>query len=175
MYWYKKDNTANKFYTLEWNQNGFIKRSLLADMPLVHVSWYEAKAYCKWADVRLPTESEWEYMAKEFTVTGNLDYHYGDVVPVNTDPAMDIFRLPNEPSQPFGNIWEWCENPIYPYDGFTIDPVYREMSYPFFGFKNICRGGSFACPSYLVSSTYRNAQNPDNRMQFIGFRFVKDI
>ena len=38
-------------------------------------------------------------------------------------------------SQLIGNIWEWCEEPIYPYDGFTIDPVYREMSYPFFGFK----------------------------------------
>ena len=41
----------------------------------------------------------------------------------------------------YGNYWEWCEDPIYPYDGFVIDPVYREMSYPFFGFKKICRGG----------------------------------
>ena len=32
----------------------------------------------------------------------------------------------------FGNCWEWCEEPIYPYNGFIIDPVYREMSYPWF-------------------------------------------
>ena len=37
--------------------------------------------------------------------------------------------------QLIGNAWEWCQEAIYPYDGFVIDPVYREMSYPFFGYK----------------------------------------
>ena len=34
--------------------------------------------------------------------------------------------------QLIGNCWEWCQENIYPYDNFKIDPVYREMSYPFF-------------------------------------------
>ena len=39
-----------------------------------------------------------------------------------------------------GNVWEWCEEPIYPYNGFIIDPIYREMSYPFLDLKNM-QGG----------------------------------
>ena len=41
------------------------------------------------------------------------------------------------------------------YDGFIIDPVYREMSYPFFGYKRICRGGAWCVPDYLVTKSYR--------------------
>jgi ergothioneine biosynthesis protein EgtB len=168
MYWSSYAFT-DKFYTLIWTNNGFTRRPLRQNMPMVHISWYEAKAYCAWRGVRLLTESEWEFMAKDFSAVGNLNYLYGDVAPVN------IFETDEGVSQLFGNIWEWCEEPIYPYDGFVIDPVYREMSYPYFGFKKICRGGSWACPSYLISATYRNAQMPDNRMQFIGFRVVEDI
>ena len=40
----------------------------------------------------------------------------------------------------FGNVWEWCQEPIYPYDGFEIDPVYREMSYPFLDLKESAVG-----------------------------------
>ena len=74
-----------------------------------------------------------------------------------------------------GNVWEWCEDSIYPYDGFKIDPIYKEMSYPYFGFKKICRGGCFNVPNYLIHSKYRNAQYPDCRIQYIGFRVVKDF
>ena len=76
-------------------------------------------------------------------------------------------------SQLFGNVWEWCQGPLYPYDGFKIDPVYREFSYPFFGFKKILRGGCWAVPDILINSRYRNAQMPDCRIQFTGFRVVK--
>ena len=73
----------------------------------------------------------------------------------------------------FGNVWEWCLEPIYPYDGFKIDPVYREMSYPFFGYKRVCRGGSWCSPNYLATKSYRNAQSMDCLIQYIGFRIVK--
>ena len=47
------------------------------------------------------------------------------------------------------------------------------MSYPFFGFKKICKGGGVV-PDFLIHPRYRNAQYPDCRIQFIGFRLVKD-
>ena len=81
----------------------------------------------------------------------------------------------NEVRQLFGNVWEWCQEAIYPYDGFKIDPVYKEFSYPFFGFKKILRGGSWATPDILINSRYRNAQMPDCRIQFTGIRVVKSI
>lgn len=162
LYWLKINNS---YYVNEWNNI----RPIIKKLPMCHVSWYEAKAYCKWANCRLPTESEWEYLADNTEVSGNLDYKYGGIVPV------DYFENKNSQNiqQLYGNIWQWCEEPIYPYDGFIIDPVYREMSYPFFGFKKICRGGSWATPKFLINSKYRNAQMPDNRMQFIGFRIAK--
>ena len=99
----------------------------------------------------------------------NIDYLNGGILPVDYYDEVDEFPV----KQLIGNVWEWCEEVIYPYDGFIIDPVYREMSYPFFGHKRICRGGSWACPSILINSRYRNAQMPDCRFQFTGFRIVK--
>ena len=51
-----------------------------------------------------------------------------------------------------------------------MDCVYKEMSYPFFGKKKICRGGCFTVNDFLIHSKYRNAQDPECRIQFIGFR-----
>ena len=76
--------------------------------------------------------------------------------------------------QLIGNVWEWCQEPIYPYDGYKIDPIYREFSYPFFGFKKILKGGSWTVPDILINPKYRNAQMPDMRMQFTGIRVVKN-
>ena len=145
----------------------------------MHISYHEASAYCRWVGGRLPTESEYEYVSSNMGKTlfpwgnnnpsndvSNINYlQY--IVPVNAYQSGDNQR---GVSQLIGNVWEWCDEVIYPYDGFTIDPVYREMSYPFFGYKKICKGGSFAVPDCLIHPSYRNAQYPDCRIQFIGFR-----
>jgi len=168
-YWVKDGEV---YRIKNWSKNyGDNRRQIRKDMPICHISWYEASAYCRWAGCRLPTESEWEYLAINYNVEGNLDYKNGGIVPINYYENKDS---ENKVSQLFGNVWEWCLEPIYPYDGFIIDPVYREMSYPFFGFKKICRGGSWTTPNYLVNAKYRNAQMPNNQIQFIGFRIVKD-
>ena len=131
----------------------------------VNVTWYEANAFCKFYGYRMLKEKEWEYMAINNKYS-NCDYNYPQSVIKEKNENMGVYGL-------YGNYWEWCEDPIYPYDGFVIDPVYREMSYPFFGFKKICRGGAWCVPKFLATRTYRNAQMPDCYYQFITFRVCK--
>ena len=144
IYWFKRENT--------WFRKYFDQEYPLEDnYPIVNVSWYEAKAFCKWIGGRLPTESEWEYVATNNGTTknpsnqivGNIGYKTGDVVPVDFHPEGDTKHKHNNGRgviQLLGNVWEWCEDSFYPYDGFEIDPVYREFSYPFFGFKRYLEG-----------------------------------
>lgn len=169
-----------KWYKKRWG----IKREITSKskLPIINISWYEAQAFCKWANVRLPLEKEWEYIATNKGKSNypwgnelptiskcNINYLNGTILPVDYYDEIDSYPV----KQLIGNVWEWCEEVIYPYDGFKIDPVYREMSYPFFGHKRICRGGSWACSNYLITKSYRNAQPPDCRIQWIGFRVCK--
>lgn len=135
--------------------------------PVCHVSLYEARAFAKWLSKKhnrnysIPTESQWEYMAKILQPrTETLNYH----------PMENA----NVGHQIYGNVWEWCDTRIYPYDGFRMDKLYKEFSYPFFGYKYIIKGGAWCCPEALITSYYRNAQLPTNRVQFIGIRLVKN-
>jgi gamma-glutamyl hercynylcysteine S-oxide synthase len=165
--WVKKDN--------EWYEDYFGLHKLRMDNPVVNITWYEARAFCKWKGGRLISESEWEYLTTFFDDNykegSNMDYKKKSTISVyedNNTNKLGVVGL-------FGNCWEWCEDPIYPYDGFKIDPVYREMSYPFFGFKRVCRGGAWSSPSYLITKSYRNAQLNECNLQFIGFRLVTDM
>jgi iron(II)-dependent oxidoreductase len=173
---WKREKLINyPLYYKDYNDN---------NLPIYHISYYEAEAFCKMFKYRLLYEKEWEYLS---TNGGETLYPWGnemDINKCNLDYSNQVLEVDNENKNNtnkwdvvglIGNIWEWCEDSIYPYDGFKIDPIYREMSYPYFGFKKICRGGCFNVPNYLIHSKYRNAQYPDCRIQYIGFRVVKDF
>jgi len=185
-YWLKKKEYMYPIYWKYENNNWYelsydsLHKSCISHLiplqmnhPIVNISWYEAMAFCKWKGVRLLKESEWEYLAKDYDNStylenGNLDYNIKHTISVLEDTNVNRKGVVGL----FGNCWEWCLEPIYPYDGFIIDPVYREMSYPYFGSKRICRGGAWSTPSILITPTYRNAQAPDCNIQYIGFRVV---
>ena len=173
LYWF---NISGIWYRKHFNNIYKIGSNL----PVCNISWYEAEAYCKWKNVRLIKESEWEYLA---TNLGRNLYPWGDRIPTqdicninnvnNYCTSVELYESGNNIkgiSQLIGNVWEWCEEDLYPYNNFTMDCVYKEMSYPFFGKKKICRGGCFAVNDFLIHSKYRNAQEPDCQIQFIGFR-----
>lgn len=155
--------------------------------PVVHVTWYEAEAYCNWAGRRLPTEAEWELAAATAPSQG-LDgrkrrYPWGDALPTpaqaNLDArsggCLDVGALPAGDSgwgcrQMAGNVWEWTADAFYPFPGYVVDYPYREYSAPWFGYRKVLKGGSWATRSRLAYTTYRNFFPPARYDVPAGFR-----
>jgi iron(II)-dependent oxidoreductase len=169
-----------------WYQRSFDRLVPLEPWhPVVHVNWYEAEAYCRWAGRRLPTEAEWEMAATFDPATGrrrrfpwgdepptperaNLDYRAGGTVDVRALPAGDS---PVGCRQMIGNVWEWVADTFEPYPGFVPDP-YREYSLPYFGLKKVLKGGAWTTRSRLIRPTWRNFYMRHRRNILAGFRTV---
>jgi iron(II)-dependent oxidoreductase len=164
-----------------WSQRRFDRWEPLAPhQPVVHVGWYEAEAYCRWAGRRLPTEAEWELAA---STANKTTYPWGAGAPDATRANLDAIALgPVDVGeravgdsaygcrQMTGNVWEWTASAFYPYPGFVVDTPYREYSAPWFGYRKVLRGGAWATRARLAYNTYRNFFTPDRRDIFAGFR-----
>jgi len=155
--------------------------------PVIHVNWYEADAYCRWAGRRLPAELEWEVAASATSNGGGLSlkkliFPWGDEPPspscANLDSRLagpiDVGALPSGDSpfgcrQMIGNVWEWTATDFGAYPGFVVDP-YKEYSEPWFGSHKVLRGGCWATRSRLIRNSWRNFYTPDRRDVFAGFR-----
>ena len=146
------------------------------DLPVVHVNWHEANAYCKWAGRRLPTEVEWEVAAGKSTYPwgdeppqpgqANLDWQYPGCVTVDAcrsgESAQGCRQL-------MGNVWEWTSSTFVPYPGFTPDP-YKDYSEPWFETRKVLRGGAWCTMSRMMRNSLRNFYEPDRRDVWAGFR-----
>lgn len=158
------------------------------DEPVLHVSWYEADAYARWAGRRLPTEAEWEKAARHDAAAGrSLRYPWGDA-----DPTPERANLGQRHLRPaaagaypagesaagvrqlIGDVWEWTASDFLPYPGFVAFP-YREYSEVFFGPEHkVLRGGSFAVDPVACRGTFRNWDLPVRRQIFSGFRTARN-
>ena len=157
--------------------------------PVTHINWYEASAYCNWANRRLPTEIEWEVAASttpikkgnEFSTT-KRPYPWGNdtntLTYANLDGRglgpVDVAAFSTGDSawgirQMLGNTWEWTASNFEPYQGFKPD-AYKEYSQPVFGTRKVLRGGTWATRSRMINNTYRNFYTPERRDVFAGFR-----
>lgn len=112
-----------------------------ANQPAMHMSWWEADAWCRWAGRRLPTEVEWEVAVH---TAGRRGFRWGDV-------------------------WEWMGTTFRPYPGFAPDP-YAEYSQPWFGTHKVLRGASLATRARMKHPKFRNFYRPERDDIFCGFR-----
>ena len=182
VYWEREPNGS-------WLRRQFDQSAKLEERKaILHVNWFEAEAYCRWAGRRLPTEAEWEMAASCESADGfgvkdrKRKYPWGDQIPspdrANLDwrglGCIDVDELPLSDSafgcrQMIGNCWEWTSTDFYGYPGFRPGP-YKEYSEPWFGDHKVLRGGCWATRSSMIRNAYRNFYTPDRRDVWAGFR-----
>ena len=157
------------------------------DLPVMHVSWYEADAYARWAGKRLPTEAEWEKAASWGAEAGRpRRYPWGDEPPTPALANLDQLRFgpvpvgaldgatPEGVGSMLGDCWEWTASHLTAYPAFRAFP-YRQYSEVFFGPEyRVLRGASWATRPSVARNTFRNWDLPQRRQIFAGFRCVSD-
>jgi iron(II)-dependent oxidoreductase len=166
----------------EWRRRHFDRLAdLEPHLPVSHVCWWEADAFCRWAGRRLPTEAEWEFAA-----TGGLTpkpaYPWGDAAPEAKHAVTDWLTLgladvaacpagdsPVGCRQMIGGVWEWTVSDFVAYPNFERD-AYHENSEQFFGQRKVLRGGAWPTRGRLLRSTLRNYFTHERRDVVAGLR-----
>lgn len=157
-----------------------------ATQPAIDVSWYGAVAFCRWLSragggrpVRLPTEAEWEYMARAGAATA---YWSGDAVEdldrvgwFRENSGGRVRAVGLKPANAWGlhdvhgNAWEWVQDWYGPYEeGPAEAPVG-----PAYGVCRVLRGGCFAWDATWARSAHRSWLPPEARADDVGFRVVR--
>jgi iron(II)-dependent oxidoreductase len=188
--WRTRDGIERPLF---WGEDGSERRfDRVADIdpvrPVMHVSWYEADAFARWAGKRLPSEAEWEKAAAWGPyASGPHRQPWGDEPPSHETANLDQTAFGPAPAGAYpqgasaygvlglvGDAWEWTASDFTGYPGFRAYP-YSEYSELFFGDEyKVLRGGSWATRTRVIRNTMRNWDFPERRQIFAGFRCARD-
>ncbi|WP_439108075.1 ergothioneine biosynthesis protein EgtB [Congregibacter sp.] len=144
--------------------------------PVTHVSGYEADAYARWAEARLPTEVEWEHVAamgkaEESGTAMETAEGSSDVSPLSCHPGPAVG---DGLQQLYGACWQWTQSAYSPYPGFSASAgAIGEYNGKFMSNQWVLRGGSCVTPPSQARPTYRNFFYPQDRWQFSGIRLAR--
>ena len=150
LYWQKSGGTWTQ-YTLAGRQ------PIRGDLPVSHVSFYEADAFARWAGARLPTEAEWETAT---SVLGSEGW----------EPAGDPV------GREFHRNWEWTGSAYLAYPGFrAAEGAVGEYNGKFMVNQMVLRGRSAATAPGHARISYRNFFPAAARWQYSGLRLARNI
>jgi ergothioneine biosynthesis protein EgtB len=139
------------------------RRSIDREEPVVHVSFYEADAFARWAGGRLPAEAEWEVAANETDV---------DPAPLHLHPQRASAREGLQ--QMLGEVWTWTASAYLPYPGFRpAQSAVGEYNGKFMSGQMVLRGSACVTPEGHARTTYRNFFPPAARWAFSGIRLAR--
>ena len=160
LYWREVDGAP-----MEFTLGGLLPRH--GDQPVCHVSGYEAEAFARWSNARLPTEQEWEHAAAQCLTAK----------PAVADIALhpQVADSAAEPSllQLYGNCWQWTRSAYTPYPGFSPPAgAIGEYNGKFMSNQWVLRGGSCVSAPTQLRPSYRNFFYPQDRWQFSGIRLA---
>lgn len=160
LYWRHIDN--------EWYEMTLAGlRKLDLNAPVSHVSLYEAAAFANWSGKRLPSEAQWEVVARELPLAGNLR---------DRDHLHPIACQDKGAVQFYGDVWEWTQSSYSPYPGYRAAAgALGEYNGKFMSSQMVLRGGSCFTPANHIRASYRNFFYPKDRWQMTGIRLAEDL